>query len=71
MLQIHQQNMEIKVKYEEGVFKPLERVIYVREGEEFEIILEKEDMHILATAGRSFDFLEEEEDLYASTDIIN
>ena len=57
--------MEIKVKYKNGVLKPLQKVTGLEEGEELEVSIEKEDIHVLAMAGEAFDFLKKEEDLYS------
>ena len=62
--------MHIKVKYQKGVFKPMQEVKEFKEGEELEISIEKEDIHALALAGEAFDFLKEEEDLYSEKDLI-
>ncbi len=62
--------MEIKVKYKNGVFEPLQKIRGFEEGEKFEVIVEKEDLHVLAMAGKSFDFLAKEEDLYSEDDLI-
>lgn len=62
--------MEIKVKYKNGVLTPLQKVTGLEEGEELEVSIEKEDFHVLAMAGESFDFLKKEEDLYSEADVI-
>ena len=62
--------MELKVKYEKGVFRPLQAVRGVEEGEELEVNLEKEDFHALVIAGEAFDFLRKEEEIYSETDLI-
>jgi predicted DNA-binding antitoxin AbrB/MazE fold protein len=61
--------MNIKVKYQEGVFKPLEAVRGVADGEEVEIHLEREDWTKLAANNPSFDFLKEEQDAYTEEDL--
>lgn len=62
--------MELKVKYEKGVFKPLQVVKGVKEGEELEVSLEKEDFHALVIAGEAFNFLEDEAEIYSEADLI-
>lgn len=62
--------MEIKVQYKNGVFKPLQNIMGITEGEELEINIEKEDLHALMIAGESFDFLKYEEDIYSESDVI-
>ena len=62
--------MGIKVKYEEGVLKPMEEIKNIEEGEELEVHIESEQFHVLAMAGESFNFLKDEEDLYSEKDLI-
>ena len=62
--------MSIKVKFEEGTFKPLEKVKNIKEGDELEIHIETDDFHALAMAGESFEFLKDEPDIYSEEDII-
>ena len=62
--------MDIKVKYESGVFKPLQIVKGLKEGEELSINFDRSDFHQLLVQGSSFDFLKEEPDLYTDEDII-
>ena len=61
--------MQLKVKYEKGVFKPLKGIHGLKEGQIIEISIES-DMHVIAEAGGAFDFLKEEEDIYSKADII-
>ena len=62
--------MGIKVLYQKGVFKPLEKVKGIREGEELEIHLEIQDWNMLAMSNPSLDFLKTEPDVYTERDII-
>lgn len=62
--------MEIKVRYEEGIFRPLQEVKGIREGEEFEIHVEREEWNRLAMANKSFEFLKNEPEIYTEDDII-
>jgi len=62
--------MGIKVLYQKGVFKPLEKVKGIREGEELEIHLEIQDWNRLAMSNPSLDFLKTEPDVYTERDII-
>jgi len=56
--------MELLVKFEKGVFKPVQTVQGISEGEEFEIHLERADWYKLAMANPSFYFLKEEPEQY-------
>ena len=62
--------MEIKVRYVEEVFKPLEDITDIPEGEELEIHFEREDWNTLAMSNPSFDFLRDEPDIYTEDDVI-
>ena len=62
--------MGIKVLYQKGVFKPLEKIKGIREGEELEIHLEIQDWNRLAMSNPSLDFLKTEPDVYTERDII-
>jgi len=62
--------MELKVTYTSGVFKPIKKITGIKDGETFEIVLEKEDIHTLALASGSFDFLKSEEELYSESDLV-
>ncbi len=57
--------MQIKVKYQKGVFKPSQKVKKIKEGQELEINIEEHTQ-----AGKAFDFLKDEEDLYSEKDIV-
>ncbi len=61
--------MEIMVQYEEGVFKPLQKIIGLNEGDKFEIHLERTDWHKLAMNNPSFLFLKEDSVEYGEKDI--
>lgn len=60
--------MQIKVKYEKGVFKPLKKISGLKEGEILDVSIN--DLHAIQMAGGSFDFLYDEEDLYTEDDVI-
>ena len=62
--------MQIQVKFEKGVFKPLRKIEGIKEGEQVEIHIEKDDWNKLAMANPAFDFLKEEPDVYTEEDII-
>ncbi|HLC33085.1 MAG TPA: antitoxin AF2212-like protein [Candidatus Nanoarchaeia archaeon] len=62
--------MEIKVVYKKGVFMPLRKVKGFKEGEKLDVSIEKEDFHKLVVAGKSFDFLKDEEELYSEDDVV-
>ena len=62
--------MEVKVVYEDGVFKPLQEITWIKEGMQMEINLEIEEFHNLLSIGGSFDFLNDEEELYSEKDIV-
>ena len=62
--------MRIKVLYQQGVFKPLEKVKDIKEGEIVEISIERHEWNKLAMANLSFDFLKNEPDSYTKCDII-
>jgi len=61
--------MQIKVKYEKGVLKPLKRIKIFKEGQILDLDVEL-DMTKIAIATGFFDFLKDEEDLYTEEDII-
>ena len=61
--------MGIRVIYEKGVFKPLEKVEDLKEGEEIEIFIERLEWNKFAMANSSFDFLKREPDIYTKADI--
>jgi len=60
--------MQIKVKYEKGVFKPLGKVKGLKEGQILDLTID--EMHAIAMAGGAFDFLLDEEDIYTEDDVI-
>ena len=60
----------MRVKYQDGVFKPLHRIKGVEEGEVLEIHLERSDWNKLAQNNKSFDFLKNEPDIYTQDDIL-
>lgn len=62
--------MTIKLKYEEGVFKPLSKINGINEGQVIELKI-KDDMAEIAMAGGSFNFLYDEEEIYSEKDIID
>jgi len=62
--------MEIKVKYQKGVFKPLHKVKGFKEGEILGILVERHSWNRLATSNPSFNFLKNEPELYKKTDIV-
>jgi len=63
-------DMDIHVKYKDGVFKPLEKVEGLEEGEELEIHIERKNWKYLAMNNPSFDFLDDEPDIYSEEDVI-
>ncbi len=62
--------MDIHVKNKDGVLKPLEKVEGLEEGEELEIHIERKDWKSLAMNNPSFDFLDDEPDIYSVEDVI-
>lgn len=62
--------MGIKVIFQEGVFKPLEEIKDIKEGEKLEIFIERHEWNKLAMANISFSFLRKEPDIYTRADII-
>lgn len=62
--------MEIKVKYQKGVFRPLNKIKGIREGEVLDIVIERHEWNKLAMYNPSFNFLKNEPDLYSKEDII-
>ena len=60
----------MKAKYQEGVFKPLEKIEDIADGEVVEISIERHEWDKLAMANPSFDFLKEELDIYTKSDLI-
>lgn len=63
--------MRIRVKYHKGVFKPLGKIKGIKEGEELEIHIGREEWHELAMKNKSFEFLKSEPDIYSEKDILN
>ena len=63
--------MGIRVRYKEGVFKPLEKVKDIKEGEELEIYLDRHEWNKLATSNKSFNFLKKEPEIYTESDIVD
>lgn len=61
---------EIRARYEDGVFKPLQKVRGLKDGQIVEIAVQQDDLAALAMQGGSFDFLADEEDLYTEADIV-
>ncbi len=61
--------MGIKAIYQEGVFKPLDEVKDIKEGEEIETDIGRHEWNKLAMSNPSFDFLKEEQDIYTEADI--
>ena len=62
--------MGIKAIYQEGVFKPLKRIKGIKEGEEVEISIERNEWNKLAMSNHSFKFLKNEPDIYTKSDIV-
>ena len=62
--------MEIKVKYQKGVLRPLHRIKGIKEGEVLNVVLESYKWNKLAMNNQSFNFLKHEPDIYSKTDII-
>ncbi len=65
--------MEIKARFKEGVFQPLKKIENVSEGQIIEINIEtseKDNIAEISMQGKSFDFLENDEDIYSEKDII-
>ena len=65
--------MQMKLKYEKGVFKPLKTIKGLKEGQVIDVTIDEmpiEELYEFARAGGSFDFLLEDEDLYTEDDVI-
>ena len=60
----------MKAKYQEGVFKPLEKIKDIKEGEVVEIFIERHEWNKLAMSNPSFNFLKDEPDIYTKADIV-
>ena len=62
--------MEIKVKYQKGVLRPLHRIKGIKEGEVLNVVLESYKWNKLAMNNPSFSFLKREQDIYSKSDIV-
>ncbi|PIN75967.1 hypothetical protein COV18_00905 [Candidatus Woesearchaeota archaeon CG10_big_fil_rev_8_21_14_0_10_37_12] len=62
--------MHLRVKYIEGVFKPLQKVKGLKEESELDISLDESELHLIAMKSKSFDFLENEPELYSEFDLV-
>ena len=60
----------MKAKYQEGIFKPLEKIKDIKEGEVVEIFIERHEWNKLAMSNPSFNFLKDEPDIYTKAGII-
>ena len=60
----------MKAKYQEGIFKPLEKIKDIKEGEVVEIFIERHEWNKLAMSNPSFNFLKDEPDIYTEADIV-
>ena len=60
----------MKAKYQEGVFKPLEKIKDIKDGEVVDIFIERHEWNNLAMSNQSFNFLKNEPDIYTKGDII-
>ena len=60
----------MKAKYQEGVFKPLEKIKDIKDGEVVDIFIERHEWNNLAMSNQSFNFLKNEPDTYTKGDII-
>ena len=61
----------MKAKYQRGVFKPLEEIKDIKEGEVVEISIERHEWGKLAMSNPSFNFLKNEQDSYTKADLID
>lgn len=61
----------MKARYQEGVFKPMEKINDIKEGEVVEISIERHEWNTLAMKNPSFKFLKNEPDIYSGKDIID
>lgn len=59
----------MKAIYQEGVFKPMEKIKDIKEGEVVEISIERHEWNKLAMKNPSFEFLKNEPDIYTKSDI--
>mgnify|MGYP001571120713 FL=1 len=65
--------MEIKTIFRKGMFQPLTKIKNIPEGQIIEISIEtseKDDLAEISMQGKSFDFLDNEEDIYSEKDLI-
>lgn len=62
--------MEIKVRYQKGVFRPLYKIKGIKEGEVLNIVIERQEWNKLAMHNPSFKFLKYEPDIYNKADLI-
>ena len=62
--------MGIKAIYQEGVFKPLKKIKGIKEGEQVEISIERNEWNNLAMLNHSFKFLKDEPNIYTKADVI-
>ncbi len=65
--------MTIKAIFEEGAFKPLSRIKNLHEGQIIEIRIEaikRDNLAELTMCGGSFDFLDDDENIYSEKDLI-
>jgi len=60
----------MKVKYQKGIFKPLQKIRGLKEGEVLSIVIEKQGWNKLAMNNQSFNFLKHEPNIYSKADII-
>ena len=61
----------MKARYQEGVFRPLEKIKDIKEGEVVEISIERHDWNKFAMTNPSLKFLKNEPDIYSGKDIID
>ena len=69
----HKGKSQIKAIFKEGIFQPLRKIKNINEGQIIEINIEtseKENISEISMQGGSFDFLENEEDIYSEKDLI-
>ena len=60
----------MKVKYQKGIFKPLQKIRGLKEGEVLSIVIERQGWNKLAMNNPSFSFLKREQDIYSKSDIV-
>ena len=69
----HKGKSQIKAIFKEGVFQPLRKIKNVSEGQIIEINIEtseKDNLAEISMQSGSFDFLENEENIYSEKDLI-